>query len=145
MATRSVEFRPHFGAFVLESLTLGMYGESHNALREYIQNGFDSLRTAVRDRLIRSDEARIEVTLAAAIESCPKRSSRLARFASMWSSASKSRTSAALRLRQRSGSKRVTVSTAERRARSPAQRPSAVVPMGVTGPSPVTTTRRRGM
>lgn len=69
MATRSVEFRPHFGAFVLESLTLGMYGESHNALREYIQNGFDSLRTAVRDRLIRSDEARIEVTLAADRES----------------------------------------------------------------------------
>lgn len=63
MATESVPFKPHFGAFVLETLTLGMYGESRNAIREYIQNGFDSLRQAVAERLISDREARIEITL----------------------------------------------------------------------------------
>lgn len=63
MATDTVPFKPHFGAFVLETLTLGMYGESRNAIREYIQNSFDSLRQAVADRLIDEVDARVEVTL----------------------------------------------------------------------------------
>ncbi|MGY2048890.1 ATP-binding protein [Methylobacterium sp. JK268] len=63
MATENVPFKPHFGAFVLETLTLGMYGESRNAIREYIQNGFDSLRQAVADHLISDTEAKIEIVL----------------------------------------------------------------------------------
>ncbi len=54
---------PHFGAFVLETLTIGMYGESRNAIREYIQNGFDSLRDAVGIKLVEEADAKIEVTL----------------------------------------------------------------------------------
>lgn len=63
MTETAVEFRPHFGAFVIESLTFGMYGESRNAIREYVQNAFDSLRGAVQDGLILSDDARIDVTM----------------------------------------------------------------------------------
>lgn len=58
-----VPFKPQFGAFVLETLTLGMYGEARNALREYIQNSFDSLRQAVADGLVTAADARVEITL----------------------------------------------------------------------------------
>src|SRR3977135_1665272 len=63
MTSQPVPFKPHFGAFVLETLTLGMYGESRNAIREYVQNSFDSLQQAVHDGLLRESEARVEVTL----------------------------------------------------------------------------------
>lgn len=63
MATENVPFKPHFGAFVLETLTLGMYGESRNAIREYIQNSFDSLRQAIADQLVSEIDAKIELTL----------------------------------------------------------------------------------
>ena len=63
MVTENVPFKPHFGAFVLETLTLGMYGESRNAIREYIQNGFDSLRQAISDGLVSEADAKIEITL----------------------------------------------------------------------------------
>jgi molecular chaperone HtpG len=63
MTEISVPFEPHFGAFVIESLTLGMYGESRNAIREYVQNSFDSLRRAIADGLVLPDEARIDVEL----------------------------------------------------------------------------------
>lgn len=43
---------PHIGSFVLETLTLGMYGDPRHTLREYVQNAFDSLRSARRTRLI---------------------------------------------------------------------------------------------
>ena len=39
---------PRVGAFVLETLTLGMYGEPRHTLREYVQNAFDSIRMAQR-------------------------------------------------------------------------------------------------
>ncbi len=39
---------PRVGAFVLETLTLGMYGEPRHTLREYIQNAFDGIRMARR-------------------------------------------------------------------------------------------------
>ena len=42
-----VAFEPFFGGFVLETLTIGMYGEARNAIREYIQNGFDSVQRAI--------------------------------------------------------------------------------------------------
>jgi len=64
--TSKQEARPvkaHFGAFILETLTMGMYGESRNAIREYIQNSFDSLHQALKDRLISSEQMRIEVSL----------------------------------------------------------------------------------
>lgn len=48
---RPVAFKPVFGGFVLETLTMGMYGESINAIREYIQNSFDSIQKATRDQL----------------------------------------------------------------------------------------------
>lgn len=63
MSTVSIDFVPHFGAFVIESLTLGMYGESRNAIREYVQNSFDSLRQAVGDGLIPAAEAHVSVEM----------------------------------------------------------------------------------
>ena len=63
----SLSFKPHFGAFILETLTMGMYGESRNAIREYIQNSFDSLRQAVRDGLLSAEQMRVEVTLDAEV------------------------------------------------------------------------------
>ncbi len=44
-----VAFEPFFGGFVLETLTIGMYGETRNAIREYIQNSFDSIQRATND------------------------------------------------------------------------------------------------
>ena len=42
--------RLRIGAFVLETLTLGMYGEPRHTLREYVQNSFDAIREAKRSR-----------------------------------------------------------------------------------------------
>ena len=38
------------GAFVLETLTLGMYGEPLHTLREYVQNSFDAIQEAERSK-----------------------------------------------------------------------------------------------
>ncbi len=55
---------PFLGAFVLETLTIGMYGESRNAIREYIQNAFDSIRRAIHDKkMLSPDEGLITITL----------------------------------------------------------------------------------
>ena len=43
---------PHIGSFVLETLTLGMYGDPRHTLREYVQNAFDSLQAAKRTKLV---------------------------------------------------------------------------------------------
>lgn len=51
---------PHIGAYVLETLTLGMYGEPRHTLREYVQNSFDSIRTAQRRKFL---AGRGEVTI----------------------------------------------------------------------------------
>lgn len=61
--SQTLSFQPHFGAFILETLTMGMYGESRNAIREYVQNSFDSLRQAVREGLLTPDAMRVDVTL----------------------------------------------------------------------------------
>lgn len=63
MSTVKIDFVPHFGAFVIETLTLGMYGESRNAIREYIQNCRDSLLQAIDDKLITADQARVDVEM----------------------------------------------------------------------------------
>ena len=47
-----VRVTPHIGAFVLETLTLGMYGEPRHTIREYVQNSFDSIRAAQRTRFL---------------------------------------------------------------------------------------------
>jgi molecular chaperone HtpG len=52
--TQNVSYpSPHIGAFVLETLTLGMYGEPRHTLREYVQNSFDSIRAGLRTRDIK--------------------------------------------------------------------------------------------
>jgi len=54
---------PYFGGFILETLTVGMYGESRNAIREYIQNGFDSIQKAIKMKILKPDEGLIELKL----------------------------------------------------------------------------------
>ena len=51
--SRSVTMLPHIGAFVLETLTLGMYGEPRHTLREYVQNSFDAIRAAQRTKFLK--------------------------------------------------------------------------------------------
>ena len=60
----TVPIRPFFGGFVLETLTIGMYGQARNAIREYIQNGFDSIQRAVSERLLVDGDGRIDIELA---------------------------------------------------------------------------------
>ena len=60
-----VSFEPFFGGFVLETLTIGMYGEARNAIREYIQNGFDSVRRAIDElAILPKGDGLIEIELA---------------------------------------------------------------------------------
>ena len=59
-----VSFEPYFGGFILETLTIGMYGEARNAIREYIQNGYDSIQRAIRDlKILPADAGVIEIEL----------------------------------------------------------------------------------
>ncbi len=53
---------PHIGAFVLETLTLGMYGEPRHTLREYVQNAFDSIRSA-RNLKVLDGRGQVTITL----------------------------------------------------------------------------------
>ena len=62
-AETPIAVQPFFGGFVLETLTIGMYGESRNAIREYIQNGFDSIRRALSDELLAPDDGLIRIHL----------------------------------------------------------------------------------
>ena len=64
-----VAFEPFFGGFVLETLTIGMYGEARNAIREYIQNGFDSVQRAMELEILRPGGGLIEIELAADLNS----------------------------------------------------------------------------
>jgi Histidine kinase-, DNA gyrase B-, and HSP90-like ATPase len=61
---KSVPITPFFGGFVLETLTVGMYGESRNAIREYIQNGFDSIGHAIDLKIIRPGQGLIQIIMA---------------------------------------------------------------------------------
>lgn len=54
---------PKIGAFVLETLTTGMYTNPLDTLREFIQNAADSIRAAEEKKLIAKGEGRIEVRL----------------------------------------------------------------------------------
>ncbi|WP_316197814.1 ATP-binding protein [Bradyrhizobium sp. SZCCHNS2002] len=53
---------PHIGAFVLETLTLGMYGEPRHTLREYVQNSFDAIRAAQRTRFL-TQRGKVTITM----------------------------------------------------------------------------------
>lgn len=65
MTETAIEQQPYIGSYVLESLTTGMYGESENAIREYVQNSFDATRSAVQQKILTEDTARIQITLTA--------------------------------------------------------------------------------
>ena len=65
MTENNTDLQPYIGSYVLESLTTGMYGESENALREYVQNAFDAIRSAVQQKLILDEAGRIQVMLTA--------------------------------------------------------------------------------
>jgi hypothetical protein len=65
MSDTAINQQPYIGSYVLESLMTGMYGESENAIREYVQNAFDALRSAVHQKLITEETAHITVTLTA--------------------------------------------------------------------------------
>lgn len=54
---------PKIGAFVLESLTTGMYPDPLDAVRELVQNASDSIREAERQKLLQSGTGRIQVTM----------------------------------------------------------------------------------
>jgi molecular chaperone HtpG len=59
-----IAFEPFFGGFVLETLTVGMYGEARNAIREYIQNGFDSVQRAIDElKILRDGDGLIEIEM----------------------------------------------------------------------------------
>lgn len=49
------------GVHLLETITLGMYSDPHHCVREYIQNAFDSIRTARRQGLLGPDDGHIDV------------------------------------------------------------------------------------
>ncbi len=51
------------GVHLLETITLGMYSEPLHCVREYIQNAFDSIRTARRKGLLGFEEGCIDVTV----------------------------------------------------------------------------------
>lgn len=49
------------GKFTLESLTTGMYSEPESCFREYIQNAVDSIDSAIKNKILVLDDARIEI------------------------------------------------------------------------------------
>lgn len=54
---------PKIGAFVLETLTTGMYTNPLDTLREFVQNAADSIRKAEKEGLVIKGEDRIEIEL----------------------------------------------------------------------------------
>ncbi len=53
--------RPKVGAYVLESLTTGMYTQPLDAIREYVQNAMDSIRMAEHEKLLPALSGRIDI------------------------------------------------------------------------------------
>jgi hypothetical protein len=54
---------PKIGAYVLETLTTGMYSNPLDTLREFVQNAADSIRTSEGETLITRGEGCIEIEL----------------------------------------------------------------------------------
>lgn len=59
----NLDTRPRIGAFVLETLTTGMYTNPLDTLREYVQNSFDAIRDAERAGTLPNGAGRIEITI----------------------------------------------------------------------------------
>lgn len=54
---------PKIGAYVLETLTTGMYLNPLDTLREFVQNSADSIRKAEQEGIIQKGEGRIEINI----------------------------------------------------------------------------------
>jgi len=54
---------PKIGAFVLETLTTGMYANPFDALREYVQNSSDAIFLAERQNIIPKNNGRINIKI----------------------------------------------------------------------------------
>jgi len=54
---------PLIGSFLLESITTGMYGERKNAIREYVQNSFDGIQSALATKVLRQGAGKIMITM----------------------------------------------------------------------------------
>jgi len=54
---------PKIGAFVLETLTTGMYTNPLDSIREYIQNASDGIRSAKRFKQLKPHDGMITVSL----------------------------------------------------------------------------------
>jgi molecular chaperone HtpG len=63
MAKKTDNHHTRIGAFVLETLTTGMYRNPLDALREYVQNAVDSIRAAERESVIKPGAGRIKLSL----------------------------------------------------------------------------------
>lgn len=55
--------KPRVGAYVLETLTTGMYREPFDSIREYVQNSSDSIREAEAQGKLKSREGRIAIEI----------------------------------------------------------------------------------
>jgi hypothetical protein len=58
-----MKYTPKVGAFVLETLTTGMYTNPLDAIREYIQNASDAIISAERFKILRPNAGIITVSL----------------------------------------------------------------------------------
>src|ERR1700730_6730533 len=54
---------PKIGAFVLDTLTTGMYTCPLDAVREYVQNAADSIQSARKEGFIGTDEGHVTVII----------------------------------------------------------------------------------
>ena len=54
---------PTLGVHLLETITRGMYSEPLHSVREYVQNGYDSIRAARRQGIIASSDGSIRITI----------------------------------------------------------------------------------
>lgn len=61
-------FNSSVGAFVLDTLTVGMYTDARDAVREYIQNSLDGIRLAVTRGLITDDDGKITLRQSPALD-----------------------------------------------------------------------------
>lgn len=55
--------KPTLGVHLLETITKGMYSEPLHTIREYVQNAYDSIRTARRDRLLNPSEGEVQIRI----------------------------------------------------------------------------------
>lgn len=54
---------PTLGVHLLETITKGMYSEPLHSIREYIQNAYDSIRAARRNRLLSPREGEVQIRI----------------------------------------------------------------------------------